>query len=476
MCRLSSPSPPPSTGSSRRTFFDVSYKWGKTERRQFTARWYYDTRSNSTTTRQQLVSADPADPIFTTECTLVPFTVFDENGNPLTCADLSGNFVLSSTSTADSEVFSDEDFMVGEFTWSQDVGKRSNFLVGSSAKFDFWRTRFPDPTDLTSAKRDQHERGNYAFYGQWAFRSKPENPKFLLWAGLRGDYNTQYSEFLSPRVNATWLLHERFIMKAGIGRAFRAPTFLELYQEERVGITTISGNETLEPEKVWNGELHLEGLMGENKRVRLSGTLFQFEIENEIAPDNGPTVDIFARCFDVLSCAGIGNIGVMPPASTLFYLAVAGLQDVPLTSSFANAASRDGQGLEVQFRAPIGKHVRVGSNYSWIDVEETNADRTVVSSHFDIANLVLTVTGWDGRFFATVREHWASHRNASIFNRKPARSTNVTIGFNGKRFQASATGFNVFEDEHIPTGDARGFIERGRNYRVLGTFRIPLTK
>ncbi|OWJ79673.1 FepA family TonB-dependent siderophore receptor [Haematobacter genomosp. 1] len=79
-----------------------------------------------------------------------------------------------------------------------------------------------DPQGERDPKTDQQTYGIYAesnFY--WS-------EKLILTPGLRVDYNSNFGSNFSPALNATYHLNDRWQVKAGIARAFKAPNLFQL--------------------------------------------------------------------------------------------------------------------------------------------------------------------------------------------------------------------------------------------------------
>ncbi len=71
-------------------------------------------------------------------------------------------------------------------------------------------------------------------------------PLLTLTMGIRGDHYSDVGDSFSPRLSAVWHPHEHHIFKAQAARAFRPPTFMELYGSEMV----LQGNPEIKPETI----------------------------------------------------------------------------------------------------------------------------------------------------------------------------------------------------------------------------------
>ncbi|KFI29631.1 TonB-dependent siderophore receptor [Haematobacter massiliensis] len=79
-----------------------------------------------------------------------------------------------------------------------------------------------DPQGERDPKTDQQTYGIYAesnFY--WS-------EQFVVTPGLRADYNSNFGSNFSPSLNATYHVNDRWQLKAGVARAFKAPNLFQL--------------------------------------------------------------------------------------------------------------------------------------------------------------------------------------------------------------------------------------------------------
>ncbi|OGC42654.1 hypothetical protein A2Y85_01775 [candidate division WOR-3 bacterium RBG_13_43_14] len=100
--------------------------------------------------------------------------------------------------------------------------------------------------------------------GAWFEINKRISERSLILTGLRLDYYPDFGIFLSPQVGLTGSISEWLIIKMSTGRAFRAPTFNDLYYP-------LSGNPELKPEHGWAYELRIESTPTVNSFIALSG-------------------------------------------------------------------------------------------------------------------------------------------------------------------------------------------------------------
>ncbi|GAB4168392.1 MAG: TonB-dependent vitamin B12 receptor [Wenzhouxiangellaceae bacterium] len=103
---------------------------------------------------------------------------------------------------------------------------------------------------------------------------------------LRADDDDNFGVEPSGNLGLNWRLSPAFRAYAGVGRAFRAPSFSQLYSPGFGGL--FAGNPDLEPERAWSSELGLEWSPGPAQQLSLN--LFRTRIEDLIdfsGPDFG---------------------------------------------------------------------------------------------------------------------------------------------------------------------------------------------
>ncbi|MBI4249371.1 MAG: TonB-dependent receptor [Elusimicrobia bacterium] len=122
------------------------------------------------------------------------------------------------------------------------------------------------------------QRSNYGIFMEdhWKIR-----PFLFLTAGVRQDRHDQYGGQISPRASLILAPDRSWSAKLLYGRAFRAPTFRELY------ITEIpkedDGNPNLRPERIETFELELKYLPATSLQANLS--LYRNKIADFVAPN-----------------------------------------------------------------------------------------------------------------------------------------------------------------------------------------------
>ena len=97
--------------------------------------------------------------------------------------------------------------------------------------------------------------------------------KWKAVAGARVDYHSEFGEVISPRAGILYDVSERTAVRASVGRAFRAPTLVELFQPTMsFGYVTFQSNPDLVAEYILSGDIEVEHQLTEG----LTGTLALF--------------------------------------------------------------------------------------------------------------------------------------------------------------------------------------------------------
>ena len=182
-----------------------------------------------------------------------------------------------------------------------------------------------------------HLRHSYYAYAQdeWPFA-----PDWTLTAGVRHDRYSDFGGTTNPRLAVVWDTAYNLTSKLMFGRAFRAPTFVELYT---LNNPTSLGNPNLRPETINTTELAFSWQAKPNLKTGLS--LFRYQMKNVIR--------------------WIANAN-------------------PTSGNTAqNAGNQHGNGLELEFAWDAAADVRLSGNYAYqhsID-ENTNQDAGLAPHH-----------------------------------------------------------------------------------------------
>lgn len=121
---------------------------------------------------------------------------------------------------------------------------------------------------------DEVDREFIAVYSELLY-DVDENIRLNL--GFRYDHYSDFGGTFNPRVGLSWSMNKSNVIKFMYGKAFRAPTFAELYNKNNPSLV---GNSELEPEIVQTYELSLHNSDIHNLEASL--TLFYTEIKDII--------------------------------------------------------------------------------------------------------------------------------------------------------------------------------------------------
>ena len=182
-----------------------------------------------------------------------------------------------------------------------------------------------------------HLRRSYYAYAQdeWFFA-----PDWTLTAGLRHDRYSDFGGTTNPRLAVVWDTAYNLTTKLMFGRAFRAPTFVELYT---VNNPASRGNPDLKPETIDTTELAFAWQAQPNLKTGLN--LFHYRMQDVIR-----------------------------------YVANA---DPSTGSTAQNAGDQHGSGFELEFAWDATADIRLLGNYAYqrsID-ENTNQDAGLAPHH-----------------------------------------------------------------------------------------------
>ncbi|MBU0675182.1 MAG: TonB-dependent receptor [Proteobacteria bacterium] len=181
-------------------------------------------------------------------------------------------------------------FGVGYTNIKEETEEYKNFGPGTSAE-----NLAPLPTlnaidgtlyDLTGTEdiyMEDQERSLWFLSAQdeWAFARSWE-----LTAGLRYDHYSDFGDTVNPRAALVWETRYDLTTKLMYGRAFRPPSFTELYAQNN---PANNGNQDLQPETIETVELAFDYQPTTNLRTILS--IFAYEIDDliELIQDPGQT-------------------------------------------------------------------------------------------------------------------------------------------------------------------------------------------
>ena len=119
--------------------------------------------------------------------------------------------------------------------------------------------------------------GNHAFGRASGFAELQQTfGKAAIYPGLRLDYYSNFGTALDPSISGNWRPTAHVRLRSSVGRAFRIPTFTELYYRDPSNL----GNASLKPENAWSAEVGADFL--DIKKWLGTITLFSRNERNEI--------------------------------------------------------------------------------------------------------------------------------------------------------------------------------------------------
>ncbi len=157
-----------------------------------------------------------------------------------------------------------------ETQWEKNVGIHQ-LVFGGDYYYD----------DLDSSENGQRHQQRGAVFG--LYRVEPMEGVQLL-AGLRWDDHSDFDGEASPRVGASYTFKDGTRLRAGVGKAFRAPTLNDRFWPDD-GFTV--GNPNLTPETAWEYEVGAERSFDGKGRIGVA--LFRRDVKDliEWAPGSG---------------------------------------------------------------------------------------------------------------------------------------------------------------------------------------------
>ncbi|MCK4965786.1 TonB-dependent receptor, partial [bacterium] len=159
----------------------------------------------------------------------------------------------------------------GEIIAKIPLSSRQNIIVGSELTNDI----------IVSPVLGDHTVTKYALIFEYGGTIRNN---FIFNAGLRGDYQSNYSLGWYPTLSAGYWFSKNFKLRSSVGRCFRVPTFTELYYNSPSNI----GNPDLKPEKGWSYEIGSDFFLSE--KISMQANIFyrkQSEIIDWISENNG---------------------------------------------------------------------------------------------------------------------------------------------------------------------------------------------
>ncbi len=235
--------------------------------------------------------------------------------------------------------FGDTNTLVAGITYEEieqyDVKYRSNALYTSIPGVIMPLPEVQDLTETQNFNKDA-EREFMAFFLQDIWDITDD---LRLTVGARYDDYSDFGDSFNPRAGLTWQFIDGYDLKLLYGRAFRAPSFHELYTRNN---PSILGNPDLEPETVDTYEISLGARFTDAFSGRI--TAFQNMIKDNI---------------DLVLDDSSGN------------------------GTFQNKNDQRAQGIETEFKYRFWEEGYIGLNYTYQDseIEETGERPINIPTH-----------------------------------------------------------------------------------------------
>jgi iron complex outermembrane receptor protein len=171
---------------------------------------------------------------------------------------------------------------------------------------------------ILSNNLGDHTRSRAAAYVEADFRALR---RFSLTVGAREEIYRSFSGQFSPSVAGGVWLSSQWKLRGGISRAFRVPTYTDLYYSDPANV----GNPNLRPETAWNYEAGVD--WNRSRRWKASATLFHRRENNGIDYVRASLADRWQPVnFERLRFTGVETaLTVQPAASQQIDIAYTGL-------------------------------------------------------------------------------------------------------------------------------------------------------
>jgi iron complex outermembrane receptor protein len=184
-----------------------------------------------------------------------------------------------------------------------------------------------------------------------------------IYSGLRFDRYSNFGSALNPSISASWWTLPRLRLRAALGRAFRIPTFTELYYHD----PNNTANSSLKPESSWSAETGADIFPAKNWTGSL--TLFARQEKNVIDWIRESTREKWQTSnIRKLRAAG-AELSLERALNARLSLAARysriseNAEQVHYYSKYALDYARDSWGATASFRAPLALEYHSTINY-----------------------------------------------------------------------------------------------------------------
>lgn len=270
-------------------------------------------------------------------------------------------------------------------------------LYGITVGGDIHQDSFKYKDEVDTANNIAETTQNTSVFMQNVLNLRP----FTAILGCRYDYNSAYGDQINPRLSGVYTIRENLKISITAGRAFRAPSFGDLY----AGVSGMGeGNPDLKPERAWGYDFGLEHQLANNLLSRL--TLFRNDIDNFIAWAPSP--------------------------------------DDPSTWFPNNIGKVYNQGVEIELKNQICKGLMHKVNYTYLESEGKITDKSL--NDFKIKY------GRKGGKDYEVLKYTPKHRlnYAIMFNPDFGLAVNLNVALVDKRWNLDGWDFNGKREKELP--------------------------
>jgi len=237
------------------------------------------------------------------------------------------------------------------------------------------------------------------------------NNNWELTAGVRYDDYSDFGSTINPRMALVWQIRPELVGKFLYGSAFRAPSFVDLYN---INNPVRLGNPNLSPETIDTWELAFDYRAKENLHLALN--LFHYEAKDKILVMSDP--------------GGASNTA-------------------------QNAGTQKGQGLELEARWKLTKKSSLLANYAFTEATDENNDHDAGGYPRHSAYLRadwLFYPNW----FLDAQINWIADRKRAFGDPRPPIDDYTTVNLTLRRKDIKQSNWNfAFGVRNLLDADAR---------------------
>ncbi len=304
-----------------------------------------------------------------------------------------------------------------------EVQSRSNQGIDRNGQMILPGSPVQELSDSPAAFLPETQRDNYYLFAQDTWRLADT---WELTSGLRYDHYSDVGSTFNPRLALVWQASQNLTGKLLYGRAFRAPSYRELYMNNN---RFIQGNPDLQPEIVDTGELALDWQA--SSTLHLAFNLFYYRARDKI---------------DFLDSAN--NVAI------------------------ANNANRwRGFGTEFELRWKLSPRAALLFNYAWAEAENQDRNESIeIYPHHQayLRHDWLLMPNW---YLDTQLRWTADRRIVSTTSDTHPAADYVLMDFTLRYKPQPKSGWNIafgvrnvfdkdaYERENVPLAGRHGFIE-----------------